>query len=33
MVEQETIKEIYTNEELKALLKRTTSNDFCEFRA
>ena len=33
MVEQETIKEIYTNEELEALLKRPTSNDFCEFRA
>lgn len=33
MVEQETIKEIYTQEELECLLKRPTSNDFCEFRA
>lgn len=33
MVEQETFKEIYTHEELEALLKRPTSNDFCEFRA
>lgn len=33
MLEQETIKEIYTHEELEALLKRPTSNDFCEFRA
>ena len=32
MVEQETIKDIYTHEELEALLKRPTSNDFCEFR-
>ena len=33
MVEQETIKDIYTQKELELLLKRPTSNDFCEFRA
>lgn len=33
MIEQETIKEIYSQEELETLLKRPTSNDFCEFRA
>ena len=33
MVEQQEIKEIYSQEELETLLKRPTSNDFCEFRA
>lgn len=33
MVEQQEIKEIYSQEELEILLKRPTSGDFCEFRA
>lgn len=33
MVEQETIKEIYTQQELEILLKRPQGDDFCEFRA
>ena len=33
MIEQQEIKDIYSQEELEILLKRPKGNDFCEFRA